>query len=71
MNNKKVTIQIVTWNSLRYLPECLNSIFVQTFRDFHVLIIDNNSCDGTVQFLRTNYPDISIIQNNKNLGFKY
>ncbi len=69
MNNKKVTIQIVTWNSLRYLPECLNSIFVQTFRDFHVLIIDNNSCDGTVQFLRTNYPDISIIQNNKNLGF--
>jgi GT2 family glycosyltransferase len=54
---------------MRYLPECLNSIFAQTFRDFHVLIIDNNSEDGTVQFLRNNYPDISIIQNNKNLGF--
>lgn len=69
MNDCKVTIQIVTWNSMKYLPECLNSIFAQTYRDFHILVIDNNSQDGTVQFLRTNYPDISLIQNNKNLGF--
>lgn len=69
MKLPKVTIQIVTWNSLKYLPFCLKSIFSQTYRDFQVLVIDNNSQDGTVDFLRKNYPDVTVFQNKKNLGF--
>lgn len=65
----KVTIQIVTWNSLKYLPECLKSIMAQTYRDWQILVVDNNSQDGTVDFLKNNFPEIGIFRNNRNLGF--
>lgn len=65
----KVSIQIVTWNSLRYIFDCLESLLRQNFRDFSVLVIDNGSEDGTVEFIRTYYPTVSILQNFKNLGF--
>ncbi len=41
----------------------------QTFRDFSILIIDNASVDGTVNFIRSNYPTVTVLENNKNLGF--
>jgi GT2 family glycosyltransferase len=69
MNSPKVTIQIVSWNSLKYLGNCLESLRAQTYRDFQILVIDNNSHDGTVKFLKLNYPDVAVFQNNKNLGF--
>jgi len=65
----KVSIQIVTWNSLKFLPDCLKSIFDQTYKDFSVLIIDNASNDGIIEFVKTNYPEVNILRNNKNLGF--
>ncbi|HLD28281.1 MAG TPA: glycosyltransferase family 2 protein [Patescibacteria group bacterium] len=64
-----VTIQIATFNSSKYLPECLKSIFNQTYRDFQVLVIDNNSQDDTVDYLKKNYPEVTVFQNKKNLGF--
>lgn len=69
MNLPKVTIQIVTWNSMKYLPFTLESIFSQTYKDFQVLVIDNNSQDGTIDFIRKNYPEVAVFQNKKNLGF--
>ena len=69
MSNKKVTIQIVSWNGMRYLPHCLHSIFEQTFKDFQVLVVDNNSQDESVSFIRKNYPEVAVLQNNRNLNF--
>ncbi|MEK7652987.1 MAG: glycosyltransferase family 2 protein [Patescibacteria group bacterium] len=69
MSFPKVTIQIVTYNSVKYLPDCLRSIFNQTYRDFQVLAVDNNSQDNTVEFLKRNYPLVTVFQNKKNLGF--
>ncbi|MBI5765765.1 glycosyltransferase family 2 protein [Candidatus Falkowbacteria bacterium] len=69
MNFPRVTIQIVIWNSLKFLPDCLTSIFSQTYRDFQILVIDNESQDGAVKFLKANYPEVTVFQNNKNLGF--
>ena len=65
----KVSVNIVTWNSLRYLPECFKSIFAQTYRDFSVLVLDNASADKSVEFLQQNYPEAKIIRNSRNLGF--
>jgi len=65
----KVSVQIVTWNSMRYIMDCLESLMRQSFRDFSVLVIDNGSDDGTVQFIRSQYPTVSVLQNFKNLGF--
>lgn len=65
----RVSINIVTWNSLKFLPECLESIRAQTYRDFSVLIIDNGSTDGTINFIKTNYPEFAVLRNTNNLGF--
>ncbi|MFA6603232.1 MAG: glycosyltransferase family 2 protein [Patescibacteria group bacterium] len=65
----RVSINIVTWNSLKFLPEALKSIAAQTYRDFSVLIIDNASSDGTTEFIRSEYPSFGLLRNFKNLGF--
>ncbi len=69
MDYPKVIFQIVSYNNRRCLPECLKSIFNQTYKDFQVLIIDNNSQDGTVEFVKKNYPEVTVFQNKKNFGF--
>jgi len=65
----EVAVVIVTWNSMRYLFDCFESLLHQSFRDFSVIVIDNGSDDGTVEFIRTHYPTVFVLQNFKNLGF--
>ena len=65
----KLSVQIVTYNSLKFLEDCLESLLNQTFKDFQVLVIDNYSTDGTLNFLKEKYPGIFIFRNSKNVGF--
>lgn len=54
------------------MPFCLESIFRQTFRDFSLLILDNGSTDGTVEYLKDfRFPisDFRLVFNDKNVGF--
>lgn len=69
MNTTKVAIQIVTYNGKHLMASCLDSILDQTYRDFKVLVIDNASQDGTVKFIRNNYPQVAVFENNKNHAF--
>lgn len=64
-----VAITIVTWNSMKYLPEALASIAWQTYKNRTLLIIDNASTDGVVEFVREHYPEAMILRNTQNLGF--
>lgn len=66
---KKVTINIVTWNSGVYLPFCLSAIYQQVYRDFNVLVIDNGSSDETLKLLQDNFPEVKILRNTQNLGY--
>jgi GT2 family glycosyltransferase len=54
---------------MHYILNCLESLMRQSFRDFSILVVDNGSDDGTVEFIRSNYPTVSVLQNFKNLGF--
>ena len=65
----KIYISIVAYNNLKFLPDCLDSIFRQTRKDFEAVLIDNNSTDGTVEFVKNNYPRVKIISNKNNLVF--
>lgn len=65
----KVSVIIVNWNGLKYLSECLNAIFNQTYPDYEVIFVDNGSTDGSVEYVERNFPQARIVRNKENLGF--
>ena len=64
----QIAIVITNWNGQQYLEPCLRSIFAQDFRDFEVLLVDNASTDDSVEFVRRHYPQVRLLQNEKNVG---
>lgn len=68
MRDTTVCIQIVTWNSMRFLPDLFTSLMAQTYQDFTVRVIDNGSTDGVERFLREQYPQVGFLRNARNLG---
>lgn len=64
-----VSIIIVNWNGIKYINDCITSLLEQSFRDFEILLVDNSSSDGSVEFVERKFPDIRIIRNSTNVGF--
>ncbi|MCE8424197.1 MAG: glycosyltransferase family 2 protein [Candidatus Methanoperedens sp.] len=69
MNRPKVSIVIVNWNGKHYLDACLSSVLNQTYKNFEIIMVDNASIDGSVEYVQTKYPSIKIIQTSEDLGF--
>jgi GT2 family glycosyltransferase len=66
----KLSIIILCWNDLKVIGECLRSIYGTTHStDFEVIVSDNGSTDGSLEFIRQNYPQVRLIENGKNLRF--
>ncbi len=66
---KLVSIIILNWNGKHLLDDCLKSASKQTYPQIEIIVIDNGSNDGSVDYLKQNYSDIKIIANNENIGF--
>lgn len=64
-----LSILLVNYNGLAHLHECMSSIHDQSFQDFEVVMVDNASKDGSVEFIRRNFPQVNIIISESNLGF--
>jgi GT2 family glycosyltransferase len=62
-------IVIVTRNHRHDLQECLPSLDAQTRQDFTIVISDNDSSDGSVDWIRREHPSVHVIENRANLGF--
>lgn len=69
--DKKVAIIILSYNGRQYLPDCLSSLAKINYPkdNFKIIIIDNASNDGSVDYIKENFPEITLIANEKNLGF--
>ena len=50
----RITIAIVCKNRLLCLPKCIDSIQKQTNKNFDLIVVDNESTDGTVDYLKSN-----------------
>ncbi|MDM8541019.1 glycosyltransferase family 2 protein [Desulfococcaceae bacterium HSG9] len=64
-----VTIIIPNLNGKKFLKTCLDSIFKQQFQNFTVTVVDNGSDDGSVKFIKAEYPTVLLIQFACNKGF--
>ena len=47
------SIVIVNYNYGRFLPDALNSLYTQSFKDFEIIVVDGGSTDGSVAYLKT------------------
>lgn len=63
-----LTVIIPNYNGLDHLKKCLKSLKEQDM-DFGVVVVDNGSCDGGVEYVQNNYPEYDLILNSENLGF--
>jgi len=68
MEIPKITIWILNYNGLERLKQILPSILWQTYKNKEVLVVDNGSNDGSLEYLR-NIEDVVIIENGKNLWY--
>lgn len=64
MLHDKIFIIIVTYNGMKWIDACLKST-----NAYEVIVVDNNSADGTADYILATYPDVEVIQQRKNLGF--
>lgn len=65
----KVNIIILNWNGKMDTIECINSLQRINYSNYKLLIVDNGSSDGSVEYFKKIYPYIELIENNTNLGF--
>lgn len=64
----KIAAIIIGYNGKRWLEKCFGSLFRSSV-PLRVMVIDNGSTDGTVEKLKSDFPEVTVIENNTNLGF--
>jgi GT2 family glycosyltransferase len=66
-----VSIIIINYNGKKLLKDCLESIKKINYPNYQIILVDNNSSDGTHEYVKENYPEISMIRLDSNFGFAY
>ena len=66
---KIVTVVIPNFNGMKYLEGCLSSLRRQTEQRFETILVDNGSEDGSVEYVRTQFPEVRVRAYRKNTGF--
>ena len=65
-----VSVLIVSYNTREMTLECLESIVQNTSRcDYEIIVVDNNSTDGTAEAIARAFPQVKLIARSDNLGF--
>lgn len=59
---------VVTWNATKWIDKCFGSL-ISSATPTKILVIDNNSKDGTPKIIRLKFPMIEVIESRHNLGF--
>ena len=68
--NVIVSVIIVSWNARDYLVKCLSSLkSTASRRSTEIIVVDNDSTDGSAECVATQFPEVQLIRNSSNLGF--
>lgn len=70
MYNLDLSISIVSYNTKDLLNACLNSVYENSGGiNFEVIVVDNNSGDGSAEMVEKEFPQVKSIRNRENVGF--
>ncbi len=66
----EISFIIVSWNAAKYLTKCISSILdsVLTY-PYEIIVVDNASSDGSPEIVQRQFPRVTLIKNDTNLGF--
>ena len=64
-----VAIVVLNWNGRSLLETCLPHLLNQTYPNLKIVVVDNGSDDDSVPFVQQNFPQVTIICHDENLGF--
>ena len=68
-NTPIVSIIIVNYNGKNHLEKCLKSLVKINYPNPEIILVDNNSTDDSIEFVKNTYPSVIIIKLDKNYGF--
>ena len=65
----KVSIIVLNWNGRNDTLECLESVERIEYPNFDVVVVDNGSNDDSVAAIHAKFPEITLLETGKNLGY--
>ena len=65
----KISIVIINYNTKHFLKTCIDSVLAQTHKNLEIIFIDNDSHDGSCEFVQDTYPQVTTVCNKDNLGY--
>jgi GT2 family glycosyltransferase len=65
----RLSVITVNWNSREDLAACLESLVLQSHQELEVIVVDNASEDGSVELVRSRFPQFKLLPQTTNLGF--
>ena len=64
-----ISIIIVNYNGKSHLEKCLKSLAEINYHNIEIILVDNNSSDSSLEYVKDNYPNTIILKLDKNYGF--
>lgn len=65
----EVCIIVLNYNSGNYIEKCLDSLEKLAFKDFQIVIVDNNSTDGSLESIVKRHPSFKVVKSKENIGY--
>lgn len=66
---KTIGVVILNWNGADVTPDCLRSLENQTVKPNEIIVVDNDSVDGSAETIEKEFKNTKLLKQTKNLGF--
>ncbi len=64
-----VAVIIINYNGRNIITDALDSVYASDYKPLRCIVVDNHSTDGSVELIRSRYPLVHLIVNQRNAGF--
>ena len=68
-DSERVGVVLVNYNGGKFLPECLETLYAGGYPQMQVVLVDNGSTDGSLDWVRQHFPQVAVLALGSNQGF--